>query len=430
MAASMDKALVVVGIVVSLNLVSFIGTYFSSFNEKLKYRLLIVQLYLMVQSVLFFIARYVWIRVCPTLFRSTSSLERVLMMIVAAILVLGQFSWFSGVILAGEEPHLFTLITYTCLGITLLMASTIFLVDLLWWILSCLRVPIASHLHRSSKTRFKILLILAISASLTLYGLQNASRSPTINRLSIPIKNLPMEFKGFTILQLSDLHVGITVGKTKLEEIVKTCNELKPDVIVVTGDLVDATVYQIRQAVKPLLRLKAKYGLYYVTGNHEYYTGDVDAWIKELEFLGVHVLHNSHITIQHPKNPTAMLCIAGVDDYDGGIFRYGEHGVQLDKALAGLKPHTATILLAHQPKVAKKALQAYPNIGLVLCGHTHSGQIIPIHLYHYILQPYFSGLHRHERGSYVYVNTGTFFWGMPMRVFSSSEIAYISLIPT
>jgi hypothetical protein len=104
--------------------------------------------------------------------------------------------------------------------------------------------------------------------------------------------------------------------------------------------------------------------------------------------------------------------------------------VQLDKALAGLKPHTATILLAHQPKSAKVALQSYPNIGLVLCGHTHGGQIIPIHLYHFLLQPYFAGLYRHERGSYIYVNSGTFFCGMPMRVFSSSEIAYISLTPT
>lgn len=262
----MDKSLIVVGILVSLNVISFIGTYLSSFNEKLKYRLLVVQLYLMAQSGLFFLARYVWIRVCPTLFKSPSFFERVLMMIVAVILVLGQFSWFSGVILAGVEPHLFTLITYTCLGITLLMASTTFLVDLSWWILSRLRVPIGSHLHRSYKTRFKILLILAISASLTLYGLQNATRAPTINRLRIPIKDLPVEFKEFTIIQLSDLHIGNTIGKTKLEELVKTCNELKPDIVVVTGDLVDATVYQIRQAVKPLLRLKTKYGLYYVTG--------------------------------------------------------------------------------------------------------------------------------------------------------------------
>lgn len=126
-------------------------------------------------------------------------------------------------------------------------------------------------------------------------------------------------------------------------------------------------------------------------------------------------------------NSIQQLILIGIPYF---FYRYGEHGVQLDKALAGLKPHTATILLAHQPKVAKKALQAYPSIGLVLCGHTHSGQIIPIHLYHYFLQPYFAGLYRHERGSYVYVNTGVFFWGMPMRVFSSSEIAYISLIPT
>ena len=262
-----DKTLLVVGAVISLNIVAVIGTYLTSMNDKLKYRLLVAQFHLISQSLLFFLARYVWVRVCPPLFKSSSVFKRGLMLIVAAVLVLGQCCVFSGIILAGVEPHLFTLLTYICFGITLLIATASILVDLLWWMLTCLKIPFGgSHFYRASRKQFKVSLVLAISTVLTLHGILNGLKQPTVKRLTIPLKDLPLEFKGLTIVQLSDLHIGKTVGRSGLEQVVKVCNDLEPDIVVLTGDLVDSTVFQIRQAVKPLLKLKTKYGIFFVTG--------------------------------------------------------------------------------------------------------------------------------------------------------------------
>lgn len=266
MAAPLDKTLCVVAAVIGLNIFIAIGTYLTSINDKLKYRLLVVQWLFHFQSALFFIARYVWIKICPPLFRSRSVFDRLLMFAVATILVFSQCCVFTGIILAGEEPSLITILSYICFGITILIAVTTFVTDLFLWCLSWFRITLVSHLHRTSQTRVKILIILIISGILTLYGIQNASRSPSINRLTIRIKDLPKEFKGFSVVHLSDIHVGSTVGRSQLEQIVKTCNSLRPDAVVITGDLIDSTVYQIRQAVKPLLRIKAKHGLYFVTG--------------------------------------------------------------------------------------------------------------------------------------------------------------------
>lgn len=241
-----------------------IGTYLTSINDKLKYRLLVTQWLLFFQSSLFFIGRYVWIKICPPLFRSPSFFDRLVMIVVATILVLSQCCVFTGIILSGLEPSLLTIISYICLGITILIATTTFLADILLWILS--RCNVISHVTRTSQKRLKVIIILIISASLSLYGIQNASRDPIINRLTIPIKDLPKEFKGFSIVHLSDIHVGSTVGRTKLDHLVKITNSLRADAVVITGDLIDSTVYQIRQAVKPLLRIKAKHGLYFVTG--------------------------------------------------------------------------------------------------------------------------------------------------------------------
>lgn len=266
MAAYLDKTLCVVAAVIGLNIFIAIGTYFTSINEKLKYRLLVAQWLMHFQAGLFFIARYAWIKICPPLFRSPSVFKRLLVFIVAAILVLSQCCVFTGIILAGGEPSFFTVLSYICFGITILISTTSFAVDVVLWCLSWTRL---ASFNRMSRTQSKIIIILIFSCILSLYGLNNASKKPIINRLEIPTKNLPNEFKGFTIVQLSDVHVGSTVGRSKLGDLVKTCNGLMPDAVVITGDLVDSTVYQLRQAMKPLLKVKAKHGLYFVTGKYK-----------------------------------------------------------------------------------------------------------------------------------------------------------------
>ncbi|EDO47390.1 predicted protein [Nematostella vectensis] len=354
-----------------------------------------------------------------------------LMYLVGMILILAQCSLFVGTIFAGIEPAWISLVTFICLGVTGIIGTIYVVFDTSLWIFSSLnRYLFGITRVREMRPRPKIFIVLVLSFTLSGFSIWNGYKQPSVRSLEVPLKNLPVEFHGTTLVHLSDIHVGQTVGRTMLDEVVRRTNRLRPDIVVLTGDVVEATVFQIRHALRPLMKLKTKYGIYFVTGNHEYYTGDVDNWMRELSFMGITVLHNSHSTVRHPKRHTSMLCLAGVDDIEGKFFRSGDHGMQLEKALAGIKPHTATILLAHQPKAAKQALDHTHQVGLVLSGHTHGGQLPPLHVWHWFLQPYFSGLYKHGRGPYVYVSSGVFYWGMPMRMWSHAEIAHITLLTT
>lgn len=260
-----DKTLHFVGVLVSLNLVAVIGTYFINFDEVLKYKILLVQFLLVAQFVSFFAARYVWVRICPPLFTSSKVFDKITFVVVGAVLVLAQCSFFLGTIFTGEEPHWISILTYCSLGILIIMTTVVFLFDVA-------NVFTTRFLRRKVTTRFglriRTYLILISSAILSITALANGRREVEIKRIYIPLKNLPSELNGLTIVQLSDIHVGPTVGRKMLEKVVKLSNSLNPDVVALTGDLVDGTVYQMRQAMKPLLKLKARYGSYFVTGKY------------------------------------------------------------------------------------------------------------------------------------------------------------------
>ncbi|XP_073232409.1 transmembrane protein with metallophosphoesterase domain-like [Porites lutea] len=424
--AKMDRVLVTVGAVVSINIVSIVGTSFLSLNEKVKYKLILVQSWLTLQSVMFFSARYLWIRLCSPLYNHPSNINRLLLAFIIIVLSLSQGSIVLGLIFSGVEPHWISLLSYTSLGLLILLTSTTVISDLFTWIFGVINLRSGLVNSRIHYARFQVILILVISTTLAVLALQNAIKEPMVKKVRIPMKNLPSEFNGFTIVMLPDVHIGPTVGRTMLERVVKTTNQLNPDAVSINGDLVDASVYQIRQAVKPLLKLRARYGVYFVTGNHDYYTGDIDGWMKELEYLGVTPLRNSHVLLTHPNKPQVELCLAGVDDTEGGFLRSGDHGTDIGKALTGVNHGTPTVLLAHRPKVAKLALDDY-HVDLVLTGHTHGGQLFPIHLFHLVAEPFFAGLYQHKSGSYVYVSSGVYFWGMPMRLWSKAEITHVTL---
>ncbi|XP_078364627.1 transmembrane protein with metallophosphoesterase domain-like [Oculina patagonica] len=421
-----DKVLVIAGAIASINIVSILGTTFLDLNEKTKYKLILIQGLLATQSVMFFSARYLWIRVCSPLFNSPSFINRVLFTFVMAVLILAQGSIVLGTIFSGVEPHWISLSSYTSLGVLILLTTTTAIFDAATWMFGVLNIRSGLFTSRAHYTRIQVIAIILISITLAVLALHNGFKDPVVKKIKIPLKNLPPEMNGFTIVHLPDLHVGPTIGKTMLERVVRTTNQLNADAIAITGDLVDATVYQIRQAVKPLLKLKAKYGVYFVTGNHEYYTGDVDGWLKELEYLGVTPLHNAHVMLTHPNQPHAKICLAGEDDVEGKFLRSGDHGSDINKALKGVDNNIPTVLLAHQPKAAKLALDSH-SVDLALTGHTHGGQLFPIHLWHLVREPYFAGLYRHKSGSYVYVSSGVYFWGMPMRLWSEAEITHVTL---
>ncbi len=250
-------------------------------------------------------------------------------------------------------------------------------------------------------------------------GTASALGQVALRNVKVPLRRLSPTLSGFRIAQLTDLHIGPTLGKGWLQDVVARTNAQNPDLIVITGDLVDGSVETLRNDTAPLADLKAQHGVFFVTGNHEYYSG-ADAWIAELGRLGIRVLRNEHVPIGGEDG----FDLAGVDDWNSKRFGNG-HGPDLERALAGRDSSRELVLLAHQPKQIHDA--AAKGVGLQISGHTHGGQIFPWNLFVRLDQPYVSGLDRHL-DTMIYVSRGTGFWGPPMRVGAPSEIALLELV--
>jgi predicted MPP superfamily phosphohydrolase len=253
----------------------------------------------------------------------------------------------------------------------------------------------------------------------TALGLANARRTAQVKRVDVRMAPLPPALEGFRIVQITDIHVGPTIKRGYLDAIVDRVNALDPDVIAITGDLVDGTVADLGQHVAPLARLRARHGTYFVTGNHEYYSG-VHGWVVELQRLGVRVLHNEHVVLQHAG---AQLVLAGVTDVGGHHFDPA-HRSDPAAAAHGAPADAVKVLLAHQPRSAAAAAQA--GFDLQLSGHTHGGQFFPWSLFVPLQQPFTAGLHQLGR-MWVYVSRGTGYWGPPKRIGAPSEISEIRL---
>jgi uncharacterized protein len=255
----------------------------------------------------------------------------------------------------------------------------------------------------------------------TAIGFLNARRTAAIVPVDVPIAGLPQALEGFTIAQISDIHVGPTIGREYLDAIVRKVNKLDADLVAVTGDLVDGRVPELSAHVAPLADLHSRHGTFFVTGNHEYYSG-AEAWVAELQRLGLRVLQNEHVVIRHEGAP---LVLAGVTDYSAHHFdparRSDPHA-----AVAGA-PHDALVrvLLAHQPRSAEAAEQA--GFHLQLSGHTHGGQFWPWNHFVPLQQPFTAGLHR-LRQLWVYTSRGTGYWGPPKRFGAPSEITHLRLV--
>ncbi len=260
----------------------------------------------------------------------------------------------------------------------------------------------------------------ALALLVSLLGYWNARRVARVVDVEVAIAGLPAALDGFTIAQLSDIHVGPTIKRPYLQRIVERTNALGADAIAITGDLVDGKVPELREHTAPLGALRAPHGVYVVTGNHEYYAG-AHAWIDELRRLGLRVLLNEHVAIERDG---ATLVLAGVTDFSAGHFDPA-HRSDPKAALAGAPADAAVrVLLAHQPRSAIAAAEA--GFDLQLSGHTHGGQFLPWNLFVPMQQPYVAGLHRH-RNMWIYVSRGTGYWGPPKRFGAPSEITRIRL---
>ena len=255
----------------------------------------------------------------------------------------------------------------------------------------------------------------------TLLGYLNARRTPKVRTVEIVQAGLPSALDGFTIVQISDLHVGPTIRRDFIGRVVDTVNRLQPDVVAITGDLVDGSVPELGAEVAPLRELAPRSGSYFVTGNHEYYAG-VHPWLAEVRRLGIRVLLNEHVVIERGG---ATLVLAGVPDYSAGHFERA-HRSNPSAALAGAPTDAAfKVLLAHQPRSAPAAAEA--GFDLQLSGHTHGGQFLPWTFFVQFQQPFTAGLHR-VGALRVYVSRGTGYWGPPNRFGAPSEITRIRLV--
>ncbi|HZW22080.1 metallophosphoesterase [Noviherbaspirillum sp.] len=255
----------------------------------------------------------------------------------------------------------------------------------------------------------------------TLVGFLNARRVAAVVDVEVPITGLPEALQGFTIAQISDIHVGPTIKRGYLDGIIDAVNALDADLVAVTGDLVDGSVHRLAQHTAPLARLRARHGACFVTGNHDYYSG-AHEWIPEVRRLGLRVLLNEHVVLEHRG---ASLLVAGVTDYSAHHFD-ASHRSDPHAAIAGA-PDTvgARILLAHQPRSALRAADA--GFDLQLSGHTHGGQFLPWNFFVPMQQPWVAGLNR-LRNMWIYVSRGTGYWGPPKRFGAPSEITRVRLV--
>ena len=260
-----------------------------------------------------------------------------------------------------------------------------------------------------------------LAALLTLVGFFNARRRAVVRSVDVAIAGLPSGLHGFTIAQISDVHVGPTIRRRYVEGIVDTVNALGADMVAITGDLVDGSVAQLAPHTEPLSRLTARHGSYFVTGNHEYYSG-VGGWVVELRRLGMRVLMNEHVVLEHGGE---SVVVAGVTDFSAHHY-HESHRSDPAAALAGAPPAGVRVLLAHQPRTAFVAEPA--GFDLQLSGHTHGGQFWPWNFFVRMQQPFTAGLRRLGR-LWVYTSRGTGYWGPPKRVGAPSEITHLRLVP-
>lgn len=261
--------------------------------------------------------------------------------------------------------------------------------------------------------------VVGASSVLAGWGFAEARRLAEVVRVDVPVRGLPEELDGYAIAQITDLHVGPTIGREYTRLVVDAVNALEPDLVAVTGDMVDGRVDELRPHVEPLASLRSRDGTFFVTGNHEYYSG-AEEWIAEMARLGMVPLVNAHRLVERGG---ARLLVAGVTDISADRI-LPEHASDPAGALEGAPPSDLKVLLAHQPRSIWGAARA--GFDLQLSGHTHGGQFFPWTLFVGLAHPFTEGLHLYRR-TWIYVSRGTGYWGPPHRGGAPSEITLLRL---
>ena len=270
--------------------------------------------------------------------------------------------------------------------------------------------------------RARALLVAVVAGATAVVALRQGLRPPGVSRIEVPLARWPRALDGFRIVQISDVHIGPLLDRRFAAVVAERVNALAPDLVAVTGDLVDGSVARIGDEVEPLGAIRARHGVFFITGNHDTYSG-ADAWVARVHALGWKALRNERVAI---GDGGAHFDLAGVDDHHGAMLVPGE-GEDLARALDGRESARPVVLLAHDPNTFEKASQY--GVDLQLSGHTHGGQIWPFRHLVRLSTPWIAGLYR-LGSSAVYVSRGTGFWGPPMRLGAPAEITELILRST
>ncbi|WP_052863783.1 metallophosphoesterase [Streptomyces niger] len=253
----------------------------------------------------------------------------------------------------------------------------------------------------------------AAAAATVGYGTYSVLSGPRVKRITVPLAKLPRAAHGYRIAVVSDIHLGPTLGRAHTERVVAAVNRTDPDLIAIVGDLVDGTVADLGPAAEPLRRLEARHGSFFVTGNHEYFSG-VQEWVDHVRELGVHPLRNARVELPG-------FDLAGVNDISG---ENHADGPDYARALGDRDPSRASVLLAHQPVMIHEAVRH--GVDLQLSGHTHGGQLWPGNLIAAAANPTVAGLDRYG-DTQLYVTRGAGAWGPPVRVGAPPDVTVVRL---
>jgi predicted MPP superfamily phosphohydrolase len=310
-------------------------------------------------------------------------------------------------------------------GFCLLLSAALAARDLLWVALRVGERFVRSRAPDLERRRALLLLrasgvaAAGCAVGLTAAAHEGALALPEVRRVPLPIRRLPAGLRGLRIAQISDLHVGPTLRGETVSAIVARVNELGPDLVVITGDLVDGFVDQLGTEVAALRELRAPLGCYFVTGNHEYFYR-AEEWTTQLGRLGCTVLLNAHRIVERGGG---RLLVAGVCD-ESGHEHLASHAHDLEAALAGAPEADARLLLAHRPDCAARA--AALGFDAQLSGHLHGGQFFPLTALVRAVNPYVAGLYD-VGGMHLYVSRGAGYWGPSLRLAAPQEITLFEL---
>ena len=314
-----------------------------------------------------------------------------------------------------ESPALFYV-----LSLSVAITVSLFFITLLYDLIhtTAQQIPFDAGRRRFIKIAFDVTMLI-LAFSYIFKGLIGGIKRPELNKVDVYIKDLG--FEELTIVQLSDVHIGNTIGKAFLQECVERINALKPDIVVITGDLVDRKIEDAKDELQPLKELRSTFGTYFVLGNHEYYHGaeEIANYMPE---VGVTPLLNDSVII---SDGTHSINLVGLNDIQS--IRFDTLLIDTDKAFRDVDASKPTILLSHQPKSIEFVKDEEYDI--MLSGHTHGGQIFPFGFLVMLQQPYLAGLHAITTTKQIFVSRGTGYWGPPVRVFAPSEISLLTLKP-